>query len=277
MCLILFSYQPESPTPLILGANRDEFFKRESKTADYWTDAPQVLAGRDLVAGGTWLGMTTTGRFAAVTNVREPQKLGKKLRSRGDLTREYLCGDLSPKDFLEQLEPHANDYSGFNLLVGEFGDDTANALYYFSNRREGIIALSGGTYGLSNHLLDSPWPKVEDGKRDLEAVLKTIGEDSVDHDLIRQVLENPEKAADHRLPDTGVGYEREKNLSPAFITLDDYGTRTSTVLVIDTMGVSFSEQNYRPSSDGQVHKSDSQSDFSFLNTTEQPRCVSQSV
>ena len=264
MCLILFSYQPDSTTPLVLAANRDEFFKRESQSAAYWHDAPQVLAGRDLVAGGTWLGVTTAGRFAAVTNVREPVLPGKKLRSRGDLTREFLCGDMPAKDFLEQLQTHGDDYAGFNLLVGEFSDTSANSLYYFSNRREGITQLTSGTYGLSNHLLDSPWPKVDDGKHELDAVLNKTGSDTLDHELIRQVLEKPNKAADHRLPDTGVGYEREKNLSPAFITLNDYGTRTSTVLVIDKNGVSFSEQNYQPSSDDRVNKVEPKSDFAFV-------------
>lgn len=262
MCLILFSFQPESPTPLVLGANRDEFFNRATQVADYWGDAPQVLAGRDLVAGGTWLGVTTTGRFAAVTNVREPLKVGAKLRSRGDLTREFLSGDESAESFLKQLQPHGNEYAGFNLLVGEFGSARGHQLYYFSNRREGILPLKAGTYGLSNHLLDSAWPKVDDGKHCLDEVLSTAGR-VVDHQDIRQVLENPKKAADERLPDTGVGYQREKDLSSSFITLGEYGTRASTVLVIDDDTLSFSEQNYEPSVDGGVNKVDAVRSFCF--------------
>lgn len=262
MCLILFSFQAESPTPLILGANRDEFFNRATQAADYWDDAPQVLAGRDLVAGGTWLGVTTTGRFAAVTNVREPFNQGAKLRSRGDLTREFLSGSQTADDFLKQLQPHANEYAGFNLLVGEFGV-AGNRLYYFSNRRKGILPLASGTYGLSNHLLNSSWPKVDDGKKNLDAALYAAGQTVSDHQIIRQVLENAETAADQRLPDTGVGYEREKALSSSFITLGDYGTRASTVLVINESLISFSEQNYAPSTDGGVNKIEAMRDFSF--------------
>lgn len=242
--------------PLVLGANRDEFFNRPTEPANYWRDAPDLLAGRDLERGGTWLGITTSGRFAAVTNVREPVQKGVQLRSRGDLTREFLTGDISAEVFLQQVEPQAQAYAGFNLLVGEF-NDSENSLYYLSNRREGIHKLASGVYGLSNHLLDSAWPKVDDGKKSLEcAVSKLDGNDLNNHQLIRDVLENPLTAADERLPDTGISYEREKALSSAFITLGDYGTRVSTVLTVKDNKVSFSEQNYAPSHDGGVNKVD---------------------
>lgn len=264
MCLILFSYQPQSQTPLILGANRDEFFNRATQSADYWADAPQVLAGRDLVAKGTWLGITTSGRFAAVTNVREPlvqaKQAGVKLRSRGDLTREFLTGECPAEDFLNTLAPTADEYAGFNLLVGEFSEDN-NALYYLSNRREGVQRLTAGVYGLSNHLLDSAWPKVDDGKQQLANAIEAAS--SPKHQVIRDCLENPLRAADKRLPDTGVGYEREKALSSAFITLGDYGTRASTVLKVDQGLVSFSEQNYEPSHDGEINKIGDASYFEF--------------
>ena len=270
MCLILFSYQPESSTPLILGANRDEFFNRATQSAGYWVDAPQVLAGRDLVAQGTWLGITTTGRFAAVTNVREPVQQGAKLRSRGDLTREFLSGEIPAGVFLNALAPTANEYAGFNLLVGEFAQDSSE-LYYLSNRREGVQRLTAGVYGLSNHLLNSSWPKVDDGKQQLAATISSSSDNSSsnssssdpEHRAIRDCLENPTRAADSRLPDTGVGYEREKALSSAFITLGDYGTRASTVLTIHQNSVSFSEQNYQPSNDGAVNKMGEAAYFAF--------------
>ncbi|MGH1439274.1 MAG: NRDE family protein [Cellvibrionaceae bacterium] len=252
MCVILFSYQPNTSTPLVLGANRDEFFKRPTAAAQFWDDKPNILAGRDLQAGGTWLGITQSGRFAAITNVREPGVVVENPRSRGELTKDYLMGSQTPLSYLESILKHQDRYAGFNLLVGEFSalnsSTTGNHLYYLSNRGEGIQELSSGTYGLSNHLLDSPWPKVIDGKAELRSRLQEAG---TDHGQIRQILENPALADDHRLPETGVDYEREKALSAMFIALPDYGTRTSTVLTMNKGQILFSEQNYHASSDGQ--------------------------
>lgn len=245
MCVILFSYQPSSSTPLILGANRDEFFARPSAPLAFWADEPEILAGRDLVAGGTWLGITKNGRFAAITNVREPHVSVDNPRSRGELTRLFLSGSQTPEAYLESILPSQDRYAGFNLLVGDFSSEQ-NTLFYLSNRGDGIQALSAGTYGLSNHLLDSPWPKVIDGKRKLNSRLKGAG---LDHQRIRQILENPELAEDERLPSTGVDYEKEKALSAMFIALPDYGTRTSTVMTLSSGEVEVSEQNYRPSLD----------------------------
>ena len=245
MCLILFSYQPESPSnTFILAANRDEFFSRETQPADYWDDAPQVLAGRDLVGLGTWLGITKTGRFAAVTNVREPNVVVVNPRSRGELTRDFLVGHDSPLDYLEAIKSRADRYAGFNLLVGEFTSQKSSLLY-FSNRQDEIQTLSAGVYGLSNYLLNSAWPKVEDGKTTLSNLLNAGV--SNDHQALRSILENPLVAEDERLPSTGVSYEREKALSASFITLGDYGTRATTVLTLSQTGIEFSEQNYSPS------------------------------
>jgi len=265
MCVILFSYQPKSSTPLILGANRDEFFNRPTARAQFWDDKPNVLAGRDLVAGGTWLGVTQTGKFAAITNVREPGVEVENPRSRGELTKNYLIGTLSPLDYLESIRKHQQRYAGFNLLVGEFSS-SHNALYYLSNRSQGIQALSAGTYGLSNHLLDSPWPKVIDGKQMLSAKLDQAG---TDHNLIRHILENPTLADDERLPSTGVDYEKEKALSALFIALPDYGTRTSTVMTINDKEILFSEQNYQASTNGKPCLEDSPSVFTLDNTQSQ--------
>jgi uncharacterized protein with NRDE domain len=254
MCLILFSYQPDSDTPLVLGANRDEFFARPTAPAQFWDDCPEVLAGRDLQAGGTWLGITRSGRFAAITNVREPNVVVNNPQSRGDLTRDFLSGSQSPQVYLDEIAGRQHAYAGFNLLVGEFSQ-TSSSLYYFSNREGEVKALRAGIYGLSNHLLDSAWPKVSDGKQGLSAIVAAnLAVDS--HRRIRALLENPRLAEDARLPKTGITYSREKALSATFITLPDYGTRATTVITIVDGQIYFSEQNYRagsleqPSRDG---------------------------
>lgn len=248
MCLILFSFQPDSDRPLVLGANRDEFFARPTVPAHYWKDQPDILAGRDLQAGGTWLGVTRQGRFAAITNVREPGDRTVYLHSRGKLTTDFLKSRQSPDAYLNNLASRAGDYAGFNLLVGAFAGSSAR-LYYFSNRQGEIQALSPGTYGLSNHLLDSPWPKVNDGK---EKLRQRLNEANGDHTAIRDLLEHPVTAEDHRLPDTGISYEREKALSAIFIAgLPDYGTRASTVVTVETRRIRFSEQNYQPTANVQ--------------------------
>ena len=252
MCLILFSFDPDANTPLILGANRDEFFNRPTAPAHFWEDHTGVLAGRDLQAGGTWLGISRSGRFAGITNVREPGVTVENARSRGELTRHFLAGDTSPLTYLQAIEAKQQQYAGFNLLVGDFSTSPP-CLYYFSNReadpkKKGPQRLKAGTYGLSNHLLDSPWPKVDDGKQYL---ISGLNHAKGDHNTIRQLLENPSLADDHRLPATGLTYDREKALSAIFITLPDYGTRASTVITINSQDIHFSEQNYGASETGQ--------------------------
>ena len=247
MCLILFSYQPDTEAPLILGANRDEFFNRPTLPVDFWEDAPELLAGRDLQAGGTWLGITRSGRFAVITNVREPNAAVENPSSRGELTRNFLLGDSSPEEYLQQIAKKSQNYAGFNLIVGTFGG-ARSSLYYFSNRQPEITALSSGTYGLSNHLLDTPWPKVNDGKAVLRQKLDST---KGNHNAIRNLLECPVTAGDDRLPSTGVGYKTEKALSAIFISsLKDYGTRATSVLTINRHNIKFCEQNYGASADG---------------------------
>lgn len=249
MCLIVFSYQPHSSTPLLLAANRDEFFARPTAPATYWEDAPQVFAGRDLIAQGTWLGITKSGRFAAITNVREPSVVVNKPLSRGDLTRGFLESDCRPEDYLHTIASSQSRYCGFNLLLGQLGEPQQNELWYFSNRGGEPQRLSAGTYGLSNHLLDSPWPKVNAGKRFIEDLQRqpTFNQANIEqrHYMLRTFLEDHSTACDDDLPTTGVSYEREKALSAAFITLPDYGTRTSTALSIQHHTIAFSEKSYR--------------------------------
>ncbi len=227
MCVIYFAFDQHPDHPLILLANRDEFYERPSVAAACWPDSPDIYAGRDLTAGGTWLGVTKSGRFAAVTNYRDPNS-PPGTRSRGHLVAEFLKSKLSAREYLAAVQNHRDAYSGFNLIVGEIGE--RHEVFYYSNRGEGIRELSAGTYGLSNHLLDTPWPKVVKGKSQLTELLRS--HQISDQDLF-DVLSDESLASDKDLPSTGIPYEAEKALSPIFIKTTDYGTRCSTVLKFD--------------------------------------------
>lgn len=240
MCLILFSFQPHARQRLVLAANRDEFFSRPTSPAGFWSDAPDVLAGRDLVAGGTWLGITRQGRFAAITNVREPGVAVENPLSRGELTRGFLHSDASCESYLNTIEQNQHRYAGFNLLVGDFGRNKESELFYFGNRDQVIRKLDAGIYGLSNHLLNSSWPKVDEGKAQLEALLQTQWQAQ---DL-RDIMTQDHVAPDNNLPKTGVSLARERALSAKFIRMGDYGTRAITTLYINKGQIAFSEQNY---------------------------------
>ena len=237
MCLIIFSWQPDAKKPLLVVANRDEFYDRPTLQVHFWEDSPDILAGRDQLAGGSWLGINQSGRFAAVTNVREwPVKSGGL--SRGGLVSGYLNGQQSPLDYLSDVESKGKFYAGFNLLIGD-----TNGLYYFSNRSEGIKTLKPGIHGLSNHLLNSPWPKVIKTRNSIEGLLKP--DNSADPELLMKVMQDSQKAPDHTLPDTGVGLERERFLSSPFIASEDYGTRNTSVLSFSQDGcVEWVEQTY---------------------------------
>lgn len=213
--------------PLVLIANRDEFYARPTAAADYWKDFPYIYGGRDLQEGGTWLGVTKRGRFSAVTNYRDPSA-PQGTRSRGNLVADFLKSDQSAREYLAEVERHKDEYSGFNLLVGEVGEK--RELFYYSNRTEGIRKLTAGIYGLSNHLLNTPWPKVVKG-RDRLAVLLLSNRRSVEDFF--DVLSDDSLAADKDLPSTGIPFEAEKALSAIFIKTPDYGTRCSTVLRFD--------------------------------------------
>jgi len=238
MCLILLAWQVHPDYPLVVAANRDEFFARRTAAADFWDDAPDVLAGRDLEAGGTWLGMARDGRFAALTNYRDPSRNMPDAPSRGELVSRFLAGRESPQAYLELLESSASRYNGFNLVFGDLGE-----MRYFSNCGEREQALSPGVYGLSNHLLDTPWPKVARGKSALSVALQALP----DQAPLFALLEDDRIAPDEALPRTGVSLEWERLLSAAFIRSCDYGTRSATVLLrgVDDR-VRFSEQAFMP-------------------------------
>jgi uncharacterized protein with NRDE domain len=225
MCLILLAYDVHPKYRLILAANRDEFYDRPTLPMDFWQEHPDILGGRDLRAGGTWLGVTRSGRIAAITNYREPGGARPEAPSRGGLISSFLSGFSSAGAYLEAVSDMGQAYSGFNLLVGD-----ASGLWYFSNRGSGVQRLLPGWYGLSNHLLNTPWPKVENGIALLKAAVQDS--DPVDMASIFQLLKNRDVPPDEKLPDTGFGREWERILSPLFIRSPLYGTRSSTVVLI---------------------------------------------
>jgi uncharacterized protein with NRDE domain len=226
MCIILLAHQAHREYPLILAANRDEFYERPTVQAHFWMDAAGTLAGRDLERGGTWLGVTETGRIAAVTNYREPGLKIEGAPSRGLLVSNFLVSDERPEEYLSKLSSRASLYNGFNLIIG-----TPEKLFYFSNRGGYPQEIAAGVHGLSNHLLNTPWPKVEQGRKALASVIEGGGAFSVED--IFKVLADEQRAVDAALPETGVGLELERMLSPLFITSTAYGTRSSTVVLFN--------------------------------------------
>jgi len=224
MCLIVFAYNVHPSYRLILAANRDEFYERPSAPADFWEDKPQVLAGRDLKEGGTWLGITRQGKFAAITNYRDPSTFKNNAPSRGKLVSSHLTGNQSSADYLKRISKQADQYNGYNLLLGDDND-----VFVFSNRA-GIQKLESGVYGLSNHLLNSPWPKVARAQKMLKAALDKKGADL--EEALFDMLADRRIPPDGKLPNTGVGMEWERVLSTIFIKSPIYGTRSSTILLI---------------------------------------------
>jgi uncharacterized protein with NRDE domain len=223
MCLILFAHGAHPAYPLVVAANRDEWFRRPTAPAAFWPDAPDIFAGRDLEQRGTWLGITKRGRFAAVTNYRDPTSQIANAPSRGQLVSKFLLADAAPVDYLAAVLDDARRYNGFSLLVGD-----TKSLCYLSNREGEVRTLAPGVYGLSNHLLDVPWPKVQRGKARLADQLPN----GVGADALLQLLDDTTLAADNELPSTGVSLDWERKLSSLRIVADGYGTRSSTALLV---------------------------------------------
>ena len=236
MCLILLAWQAHPRYPLVVAANRDEFFARPTAAASFWRDSPHLLAGRDLQEGGTWLGVTRQGRFAALTNYRDPTTQRQAVASRGLLTRDFLLGEASPSAYVDALARTAASYNGFNLITGHAGE-----LVWFSNVSSERRILAPGIYGISNHLLDTPWPKVTAAKSSLAEALVTLPDDAELFHLLRDDSIHPDDA----LPRTGVSLDWERLLSAAFVTGPAYGTRCSTVILVDGDGwIDFQEQTW---------------------------------
>jgi uncharacterized protein with NRDE domain len=249
VCLILVAWRAHPDFPLVVAANRDEFFQRRTASAEFWSDHPQVLAGRDLEAGGTWLGITREGRFAALTNFRDPARHRPQAPSRGRLVGDFLIGNHAIDAYLDALP--AADYNGFNLLLGD-----KKRIVAFSNVSGERHELAPGVHGLSNALLDTPWPKVGAGKTAFHAALAALPDEAALFRLLRDDRIHP----DDSLPRTGVPLEWERLLSAAFIRGTDYGTRCSTVVKVGADGTaSFDEQGWLP--DG---KTGSRQRVSFL-------------
>ncbi len=242
MCLLFFSYRTTPGYQLVVAANRDEFLSRPTAPLDFLDKGKTILAGRDLQGGGTWLGITAQLKFAAITNYREPAANRADAPSRGRILMDYLIGDLNAGRYIQTLAESGDRYNGFNLILGD-----REELYYYSNRSVGPKLLAPGFYGLSNHLLDVPWPKVVRGKDLLFPHM--VEADRIDHGQIFGLLEDMKRPPDEQLPDTKVGLEWERLLSTIFIDGVDYGTRSSAVIsVTDNGSVEFVEKTLQRSS-----------------------------
>jgi uncharacterized protein with NRDE domain len=227
MCLIALAWRAHPDYSLLVAANRDEWRERPAQAAHWWPDHPEVLAGRDLRAGGTWMGITRSGRFAAITNFRDPSDKRSTAPSRGGLVSGFLLGSEPAQAYLARLAPEAGRYNGFNLIVGDGRD-----LLYFGSREAEVRAIEPGVHGLSNHVLNEPWPKVVRARRAMQSALAS--QDPVQP--LFEALSDRQGAPDAELPDTGVGREWERRLAAPLITGPDYGSRASTVLVVTPGG-----------------------------------------
>lgn len=251
MCLMVFALRPGRRQPFVFASNRDEFHERPTRPAQFWERHPHVLAGRDERAGGTWCGCTTNGWFAALSNVRdlEAHPPRSDAPSRGVLVRRFLVEEPAPEVYLERVAEEAHAYDGFNLIVGRLD---RLEIHYMSNRGRDPERLEPGVYGLSNHLLDTPWFKVRRTRRRFEELLEA---DTLEARRLLDVLAVREHAPEEELPDTGLDRERERLVSSPFIVSEDYGTRASTVVLTDRDGtIEFVERTY--ASDGSPDRTD---------------------
>jgi uncharacterized protein with NRDE domain len=240
MCLVLLALDSHPAYSVVLAANRDEFYDRPTAPAAFWDSTPSVLGGRDLKAGGTWLGVSRSGRLAAVTNFRQGEREQPAPRSRGHLVADFLTGSTGMSQYMERVRAESHLYNGFNLIAGDSG-----GFFYYSNREGAVRRLGPGVYGLSNHLLDTPWPKVAAAKSGLGQLLDSQGSEQIEG--LFALLSDRSLAPDDLLPSTGVTREWERLLSSAFIASDGYGTRSSTVVLIGRDGnIGFVERTFGP-------------------------------
>jgi uncharacterized protein with NRDE domain len=237
MCLIVLALGAHPDYPLVLAANRDEFYARPTRDAAWWPDNPQILGGRDLQAGGTWLAAHRSGRFATVTNFGEARRPTARQRSRGLLVANFLEGSLSPAEYLETIDGDA--YAGFNLIVGD-----ASGVAYRSNRDDGIYSLAPGTYGLSNTLLDGPWHKIRRSKERLQGLLD---DDRINDTELLRLMGDQQRAPADQVETGRFDFETAYALTAPFIVLPNYGTRCTTVLLADREGNwQFTERRFGP-------------------------------
>lgn len=240
MCLIAIAPQIHPLYPLVIIANRDEFYHRPTAPAAFWQDHPDILAGRDLQQNGTWLGITKSGRIAAITNFREPAALDPRAPSRGLLVSNFLVSDQLPEAYLLSIQNAKKTYNGFNLVVGDM-----NGLWWYSNKKNDIVKIEPGIHVISNHFMDTPWPKTQKIKTGMQDICR--GSTPVDPENFFHLLSDTNRPADDQLPDTGVGLEWERLLSSVFVSSDIYGTRSSAVILAESSGqITFIERTYEP-------------------------------
>jgi uncharacterized protein with NRDE domain len=231
MCVIAFHWRPAGPMPLLVAANRDEFYERPSAPLAWW-EGGRILAGRDLRAGGTWLGVTLEGRFAAITNYRDPRRSRTGAMSRGQLPVRFLEASSTAAAFLEDLRREVASYNPFNLLLSD-----GRELLGYESWQDRTLAFGPGLHVVSNGEFDAPWPKAEALRAGLAAGLD-------DDEALLVLLGDGQPYEDSRLPDTGVALEWERALSPAFVRTATYGTRASTILRLGREAGSILEQRF---------------------------------
>lgn len=238
MCILFIAIKQHPDFPLIIAANRDEFHQRPTLVSSFWPNNSNILAGTDLQAGGTWMGINRNGRLSALTNVRDPQRIDPQAKTRGELVTQYLANEYNNVEYLHALKRSQVEYNGYNLLFGDWRN-----LWVYNNHQDQVEHLSAGFHGLSNASLNSPWPKIDKGVRNLEHYC--TASDNLDSDALFELLLDDTQAEDQYLPQTGVPIEWERKLSSIFIQSEEYGTRSSTVLLIDNnQGVTWKERTF---------------------------------
>ena len=240
MCLIVLAYRVHPSYPVIFAANRDEFYARPTAALGEWPDAPHIVAGRDLEGGGTWMGISRKGRLAALTNYREPGRQRTDAPSRGHLVSDFLRGEEELSRYIEKISLRDQNYNGYNMLLSD-----GTRWVYVSNRSLAPQELTPGIYGLSNHLLNTPWPKVQRSRRAVERLLTSERHPAII--ALMDILQDRDIPPDDALPSTGVGLEWERRLGAVFIRSSIYGTRSSTTLLVTADGwVQFTERTFAP-------------------------------
>ncbi|GAA0356678.1 NRDE family protein [Bowmanella denitrificans] len=224
MCILFVALRAHPEFPLLIAANRDEFHARPTTPSGFWPAAPGILAGKDLQAGGTWMGVSEDGRVAALTNIREPSQHKANSPSRGHLVSGYLT-NTTPQDYAAALKRSKTAYNGYNLLFGNWQN-----LAVYNNKRDELTMLTDGIYGLSNADIHSPWPKTSKG---VARLTQFCQQGQTNTEILFSLLKDDVPAEDHLLPSTGVAKEWEKRLSAIFIQSEQYGTRTSTLLMVN--------------------------------------------
>ncbi|WP_018410840.1 NRDE family protein [Methyloversatilis thermotolerans] len=244
MCLIVFAWSPDTPQRLLLAANRDEFHARPTRPLDVWAGLPWLIAGQDLESGGTWLGFTRNGRFAALTNFRDPARARAAARSRGRLVLDFLAGQREARAYARDAAAVAAGYNGFNLLLGD-----GRALWWVGHRNgeaPAVACLPPGIHAVSNHRPGTPWPKLVLARDGLGDIMRTCRSGGPQYEALFRMLLDRRPASDEALPDTGVGLERERQLSSVFVVGEEYGTRCSTIAEISDGRLYVEERRFSP-------------------------------